>query len=690
MFGLGSLGCAGGGLGLPTCMYISSNGQNLAFVWLWVVVAAGETYASASGLMFPGKTPGPATAIVEPSTVRLFNRVLDAEWVVRNTRLWPGHVQNKLTGETLLLNNSDGFSLIHADGTITRLSDLQILDSLQAVRLEPVSGAARWSERLPGWTVKARLSAPNGRYEVDWELILREGANAIRQQITIRAKSEPLQLQAIRLIDLPSVNAHVAGSVPGSPIVVGNFFAGCEHPEAFSVVSNRAQSGLQFDVALAPGQTFTAACSIGIAPPGQMRRAFAYYVERERAHPYRPFLHYNAWYDICWGNRKINETECLEAIDLFGRELIRKRCVPLASFVWDDGWDDPKTLWQPVRANFPRGFTPILERARSYGSALGFWLSPFGGYGQPAQERLAIGKAQGFETGPSGFLLAGTNYYARFLETCTRFVRESGANFFKFDGLARGARETEAMRQLTQTLRGIKPDLFISITTGTWPSPFWLWWGDSTWRGGDDMGFHGQGSKREQWITYRDMETYRRVVRRAPLYPLNSLMTQGFPLAKHGAAAEVGVNPDEVRHDLRSFFASGTCLQELYVTPGRMTDQHWNDLAECASWALARIDVLVDTHWVGGDPGSGEVYGWASWSPKRAVLALRNPTPFPNSITIDLLSAFELPPGARRSYRLISPWREDRARQPLRLVAGVPHRFELQPFEVLVYDATPE
>ena len=27
------------------------------------------------------------------------------------------------------------------------------------------------------------------------------------------------------------------------------------------------------------------------------------------------------------------------------------------------------------------------------------------------------------------------------------------------------------------------------------------------------------------------------------------------------------------------------------------------------------MDVLVDTHWVGGEPFKLEVYGWASWTP---------------------------------------------------------------------------
>ena len=114
---------------------------------------------------------------------------------------------------------------------------------------------------------------------------------------------------------------------------------------------------------------------------------------------------------------------------------------------------------------------------------------------------------------------------------------------------------------------GTRPLTLSSITTGTWPSPFWLWYGDSTWRGGGDMGFHGPGSKREQWITYRDLETYRGVVRKGPLYPLNSLMNQGFAHARYGSASECGNDPAEIRRELRSLFAGGTCLQELYVTP---------------------------------------------------------------------------------------------------------------------------
>jgi hypothetical protein len=480
----------------------------------------------------------------------------------------------------------------------------------------------------------------------------------------------------------------VGGLVPGCPLTVGNFFFAYEHPDTTSTVSGSdASIGLTFNLVLQPGQPVLQSSAVGVVSEGQMRRGFLYYVERERAHPYRPFLHYNAWYDICWSNRKITEAECLDVIDQFGRELIQKRGVKLDAFVWDDGWDDPQTLWRPVQRNFPNGFNKVLAAARARQSTLGFWLSPFGGYGEPKQARITMGKEAGFETGAEGFSLAGPKYYGRFLETCSKFISENGASFFKFDGLARSVSETEAMLALTRALRSQSPDLFISITTGTWPSPFWLWYGDSTWRGGGDMGFFGAGSKREQWITYRDMETYRNVVKSSPLYPLNSLMTQGFAHARFGTAQEVGADPEEIQRELRSFFASGTCLQELYVTPGQMTARNWDDLAQCAKWAHANADVLADTHWVGGDPGKGDVYGWASWSQRKGILALRNPSAQPNSISLDLGEIFELLPNAPRAFSLKSPWAEDAARPARQVSVSKRETFALQPFEVLVFDA---
>ena len=66
----------------------------------------------------------------------------------------------------------------------------------------------------------------------------------------------------------------------------------------------------------------------------------------------------------------------------------------------------------------------------------------------------------------------------------------------------------DAAIHLIGDLRQAKPDLYINLTTGTYPSPFWLMYADSIWRGGEDDSFAGVGPERERWITYRDGETY--------------------------------------------------------------------------------------------------------------------------------------------------------------------------------------
>ncbi len=69
---------------------------------------------------------------------------------------------------------------------------------------------------------------------------------------------------------------------------------------------------------------------------------------------------------------------------------------------------------------------------------MGVWLSPFGGYGRPKEDRLKYGRTQGFETNSHGFALAGPKYYARFRDACRQMIEKYGVNYFKFDGIASG------------------------------------------------------------------------------------------------------------------------------------------------------------------------------------------------------------------------------------------------------------
>jgi len=97
----------------------------------------------------------------------------------------------------------------------------------------------------------------------------------------------------------------------------------------------------------------------------------------------------------------------------------------------------------------------------------------------------------------------------------------------------------------------------------------------------------------------------------------------------------------------------------------------------------------VGSHWIEGDPDQFEVYGWASWSRRKGILALRNPNDQAGKIILDIGKAFELPKGACRKYELKSPWQEDQGKTPFIVKSGTKHLFELRPFEVLIWDANP-
>jgi hypothetical protein len=556
--------------------------------------------------------------------------------------------------------------------------------------------ASRAAERIAGKGISAVLEDERSGLRVTWRLELRDGSEYVRQVVTLEAPKHDLAMTQVRLMDAMLPDARVEGTVAGSPIVAGEFFLGFEHPLSVSrVVRGEAIAELERTLPLTKGQSITYSSVVGVVPKEQLRRGFLAYLERERAHPYRTFLHYNSWYDMGYFT-PYDEKLALDRVRTFGRELHEKRGVTMDSFLFDDGWDDHASLWS-FNNGFPRGFVPVVDAARAYGFAPGVWMSPWGGYSKPRQDRLKYGKEQGFEIEDIGFALSGPKYYERFRDVCLKMLREQGVNQFKFDGTGNvnrvipGSRfdsDFEAMIHLIGEIREAKPDVYVNLTTGTTASPFWLRYADSIWRGGEDDDFAGVGTRRERWITYRDTQTYENVVSKGPLFPLNSLMLHGIIYARYDK--RLNDDPgDDFSNEVRSYFGSGTQLQEMYLTPELLSEKNWDVLAEAARWSRENQGILKDTHWVGGNPGWLQVYGWASWSKGKSILVLRNPSDQAQSITLDVGKVLELPVGAARRFAAKSPWKDDAGKAAVSVAAGTPHKFELKPFEVLTLELRP-
>lgn len=623
----------------------------------------------------------------------LSNGLVLARWNLDGERLLCRDLEDLKSKRVLVLAGGD-FSLLFKGNESISSSDLRVSSRPAIARIKPTQGSPKLSDSLGGSEMTVVLSDSKGRFTATLKAVLNSGSRYLREELQIRSNSDDLALSKIQMVNLDGSGLSVDGSATGSPLAGERIFAGMEDPLSHAKVDNgRGISWIERKLPLRSGRQVETSSVIGFCDPGQLRRSFLGYLERERAHPYRTFLHYNSWYDIGYFT-PYNEKDCVGAIEAFGEELVRKRRVQMSSFLFDDGWDDTSTVWE-FHKGFPFGFLPVKAAAEKIGADPGIWLSPWGGYGGPRDRRLKTGRSQGLEIDSEGYALSGPNYFKRFRDVTLDLVQRYGINQFKFDGTGSPDKQYpgsafgsdfEAAIQLIHDLRLAKPGLFINLTTGTWPSPFWTRYADSIWRGGNDHSFAGVGTNRQKWITYRDGDTYNGVVRRGPLYPLNSLMLHGIIYARH--ADRLNVDPqNDFRDEVRDYFSTGTQLQEMYITPSLLSSQNWDDLAEAANWSRGNADVLVDTHWVGGNPLRLEVYGWASWTPSKAILTLRNPSDKPQAFAVDVQRVFELPKGARKHYRMHSPWKDDAGAPGVELDSRQSKVFDLKPFQVLVLES---
>ncbi len=545
----------------------------------------------------------------------------------------------------------------------------------------------RVADRLAGMAIEATLVTVDG-IEARWRAELRNGSNYIHQQVKFVSIGQQVPLYGIELQDIKVPRAQTVGVVPGCPATADGLFFGVEMPGAQNRLSDKeARVSFACKLSLDPGQGYTFGSVIGVTVPGQLRRSFLYYLERERARPSSPFLHYNCWYDLGY---TVDADKIVDAAISFDRELVKKRGVSVKSYLVDDGWDDPSVgLWKEDETKFPGGFKALHKRMEAINANLAVWISPLGGYGGDT-ERTADAQKLGIIPSGAKLDLSYPGYKQWFQDRCLQLMREGGVNAFKWDRAGDGVSpHFMALLDIARNLRKENKDVFINVTVGTWPSPFWLNHVDSTWRNGSaDVGWTGKGDLRNQWLTFRDGYCKRMFVDRSPLYPLNSVMHHGIVNGRFFQGEPLGKTGPNLKNEARSYFANGTSLQELYLTPSLMTAEAWDDVADAAKWAKRNADVLVDSHWVGGDPLKAEIYGYASWNARKGTLMLRNPDDKPHSITLDIADAFELPNGAAQIYNLVSPYKDQRV-QSLKAIAKRTLTVTLEPFEVLAFDANP-
>ena len=669
---------------------------------LFVVITVFSLVAGASAVDFPGTDPGTAAAQTDGSVYTLSNQVIAVSFRVSGGQLVIDSIEDKVAGQVYPQSVvSPVFKM--RTSTAGLLSDWVVASGPTMAEAMVNTNSPSNGKHVPGKIIQATLTSATGGVSVDWYAELRDGSGYVRSVVDFQGDgttSESFsEIELLCDLEIDPEGAQQIGDVKdavnnqdrdGEVVRSGGMFFGVEMPFYWNDLSNnRIRGGLTSTLSLAPGNNYSFSAVMGVYPEGQLRRAFLHYNNRERARSYKPFLHYNCWYDFATA---VNETDMLDRINTIHDELAVQRGVTLDSYVVDDGYDDYSAatggFWAYDGVKFRNGFTPLATRLGEIGSNLGIWISPGGGYGGNA-ERFARGQE---ELGPSftAWDMSIPAYYTWWHDRHVGHVQNDRANYFKWDQLGSSASgHFMKLMQVAHAMRSINPEVFINTTVGTWQSPFWLNQIDCTWRGEADVGFQGEGDEREQWNTYRDRSAWNRMTEAGQIYPLNALMVHGIVFGTKYQAAQVALGKTDLRNEARSYFGAGYALQELYLTPSTLGASQWDALAESALWAKDKADILVDSHFIGPSPAENKVYGFAAWQNNEGAITLRNPSSATKSFELDVGAAFELPEGAARAYVLQSPYADQRV-QTLAAAVGRPVSVELQPFEVLVFDATPD
>ncbi len=462
----------------------------------------------------------------------------------------------------------------------------------------------------------------------------------------------------------------------GQPLYYRDLFFGVEYPACTILHDGRGRIRVGYEYALPVGLTAVGShvAVIGVAPENTIEKAFMKYVDTIRLRPPRPFVLWNSWYDL----RDFDEKACLESLRLLREKFCQPHGIRLDSIVLDDGWDDHRSLWRASKDRFPSEFTKIEQEALKISSGIGFWLSPWGGYGQAQKERITYGTAQGFELLQSpgfrqeGFCLAAPIYNSRFRECAMGFLRGYATTYFKFDGFPSFCQDaahrhriglysqmalTDAFITILDSLKKQKPAVFINITTGTWQSPWWLEHADSVWMQGADYGHDGWGSVRQRSITYKDWRMHTAFREGKAQYPINALMTVGIVKGRYDTDSYRAPDQDESEKDWQDHvmmnLGMGTMHLELYISPSIMSDKELAFLAEKVRWWTDNAGIFSHTKMVLGNPHKGEVYAYVHFpqrepSPQKGFIFIRNPSLEKRKGEIPFDDSVDLPKPAQR------------------------------------------
>ncbi len=519
-------------------------------------------------------------------------------------------------------------------------------------RIEPIALSPK---RGTGFRVSRSFEDPASGLAIDWSMVVTEQAHYLRSFVTLRPLRKPVEVARVSL-----VKAVLTGARPSEfTVLSGLWFLRDEDCHAPPIVRDGTVE-IRVDLAnlLETTVSRTYSSVIGVVPEGQRRRAIQNYVDLEREGSDQPTINFV----VASGGK---EGSAVANIRKIGAEF-QARNVKIDYFVVSN-WE------APPGSGKAENLRPLTQASLRFGAKLGLVSDVFGyGLSNPGGEVRRWNRSSPERTA----------FQRRMIDLLPKVVEANQIKaFFQLSPAEFGC-------GLDQPLRNVDDESNL-MTALISKVP------DMSFFGGPPLRSRGSESSISEpnldlqtnfflrAVIGRDDNVFRQT---RGVEPIRNCWSD-FSAKPLGEATTLLLASEVIL--ARAYFTSGArhglISLDALGTPPEVLDQ----VAKAARWARANADTLKDSHFVGGRPGSGEVYGYAAWTPKKAILTLRNPNPIPTAFSLSLASVFELPMGYRATYKSVSPWPEDSARPAEFFDSKIPKVVILQPFESRTWEMTP-
>jgi hypothetical protein len=349
------------------------------------------------------------------------------------------------------------------------------------------------------------------------------------------------------------------------------------------------------------------------------------------------FFNYNTWWTQSNHNMPIQYTQdtIFNLIDTLDSKLLSPYGVTIDSFTLDEGWANQQSIWKINLLNFPTQFDALKAKLQSKNMGLGIWISPSGWYGSinkswAQQNNYTLKSINGGQILCHYDEPGKSSYSDEFENTLAGYVSRYGLANIKFDDFTRcrdyGAEEANRFLKIEQRIKSIKPDIKFELqmqsTAGNLVSADYL----KEPSGDYPSGFLPALNGKDAYLTARDQIWIDYGSRAVP-----PKLMQDYGL--------IIQSDEDWENDAIASVMRGTGFVPLYINPQNMDKEEWAYLAGVIKWARSnQVKLLQNTSFIGGRPGSGEVYGFVHYyaQTREAYVYLRNPAIDETDYDLDL------------------------------------------------------